>query len=257
MSIDLNTPPATSITIQPHARTESKPYEYKTGKKVAATEAEFLGHEGGFNFSDLLDVINPLQHIPIISTIYRAATGDEISAGAKMLGGGLLGGITGLLASAVDEIVKAETGSATGEKIYAALVGDVQSKTAETLDTAEQIVQARESEAAAMGSSLAAAALSESATASRELLVSARAANAAILPQADAAQSLATPMKQAASKYRDAQILAQLQKITLNATQGPEESARSKERRREELAADENSAWGASDPQYRDWLSQL
>ena len=28
------------------------------------------------SFSDLLDIINPLQQLPIVSTIYRAITGD-------------------------------------------------------------------------------------------------------------------------------------------------------------------------------------
>jgi len=32
----------------------------------------------GMSFSDLLDIINPLQHIPIASTICRAITGDRI-----------------------------------------------------------------------------------------------------------------------------------------------------------------------------------
>ncbi|MGB6086494.1 MAG: hypothetical protein WBF74_07845, partial [Parvibaculum sp.] len=33
---------------------------------------------GEFGFSDFLDVINPLQHIPIVSSIYRELTGDEL-----------------------------------------------------------------------------------------------------------------------------------------------------------------------------------
>ena len=48
------------------------------------------------SFSDLLDIINPLQHIPIVSTIYRAITGDRIGLGARLLGGGLFGGPIGL-----------------------------------------------------------------------------------------------------------------------------------------------------------------
>ena len=48
---------------------------------------DFFG-EDGFNFFDLLDIINPLQHIPILSGLYRKITGDEISPGARMMGGG-------------------------------------------------------------------------------------------------------------------------------------------------------------------------
>lgn len=43
--------------------------------------------DDGLNFWDFLDIINPLQHIPVISTIYRQITGDEIGAAAKVIGG--------------------------------------------------------------------------------------------------------------------------------------------------------------------------
>jgi hypothetical protein len=39
----------------------------------------FFG-EDGFGFDDFLDIINPLQHLPPISLVYRELTGDEISA---------------------------------------------------------------------------------------------------------------------------------------------------------------------------------
>ena len=64
----------------------------------------------GFSFSDLLDIINPLQHIPFISTIYREVTGDEIAAAPKVIGGALFGGPLGLIAALGDTIVEAETG---------------------------------------------------------------------------------------------------------------------------------------------------
>jgi hypothetical protein len=51
----------------------------------------------GLGFDDFLDVINPLQHLPIVGTIYRAITGDEISAPAKIAGDTLFGGIYGFL----------------------------------------------------------------------------------------------------------------------------------------------------------------
>ena len=47
--------------------------------------------DGGFDFFDFLDIINPLQHIPIVSTIYRAVTGDEIGPVARLIGGGVYG----------------------------------------------------------------------------------------------------------------------------------------------------------------------
>jgi hypothetical protein len=37
-------------------------------------------------FGEMLDVLNPLHHVPGVSQIYRAATDDKISDGAKFLG---------------------------------------------------------------------------------------------------------------------------------------------------------------------------
>lgn len=53
-----------------------------------------------FGVSDLIDMINPLQHIPIVSQIYRSVTGDTIGAVAEIVGGGLFGGPVGVVASA-------------------------------------------------------------------------------------------------------------------------------------------------------------
>ncbi len=39
-----------------------------------------------YTFDDFIDVINPLQHLPIVSTLYRALTGDEISPQARAVG---------------------------------------------------------------------------------------------------------------------------------------------------------------------------
>ncbi|MGE3769811.1 MAG: hypothetical protein AB7G06_02540 [Bdellovibrionales bacterium] len=51
------------------------------------------------SFEDIIDIINPLQHIPVISSIYRAVTGDEASVGAQVAGGALYGGPIGMLFS--------------------------------------------------------------------------------------------------------------------------------------------------------------
>lgn len=61
-------------------------------------------------FEDLLDVINPLQHLPVVSTIYRALSGDEISTGARFAGGLLYGGPIGVLATGLTALVEEATG---------------------------------------------------------------------------------------------------------------------------------------------------
>ncbi len=89
-----------------------------TGKPVAS-----LWGEDGFTFGDLLDIVNPLQHIPGISQLYRELTGDEIAYGPRVMGGALFGGVIGLIASLVNVIVDDETGKDIGEHAVAMLFG--------------------------------------------------------------------------------------------------------------------------------------
>ena len=59
------------------------------------------------SFGELLDVVNPLHHIPIVGSVYRTMTGDEISSVARIAGGGLYGGgvgvATALASAAIEE----------------------------------------------------------------------------------------------------------------------------------------------------------
>jgi len=65
--------------------------------------------DDGFGFDDFLDIINPLQHVPLIGTAYRALTGDKIETPAKLAGGALFGGLFGFLgavgSTAYEEVV--------------------------------------------------------------------------------------------------------------------------------------------------------
>ena len=49
----------------------------------------------GFNFKDVLDLINPLHHIPLVGTVYRSITNDKIAPAIKLAGGALFGGAAG------------------------------------------------------------------------------------------------------------------------------------------------------------------
>lgn len=71
------------------------------------------------SFWDVLDVINPLQHIPIVNDIYQQLTGDKIGVGARLMGGTLFGGPIGLIASALDCMVEESTGKDTGGHMLA------------------------------------------------------------------------------------------------------------------------------------------
>ncbi len=76
-----------------------------------------------FSFYDFLDVINPLQNIPIIGNIYREITGDTIKPAAQVAGGGLFGGVVGLVLALAGQAVKDATGSTPEETLIAAVTG--------------------------------------------------------------------------------------------------------------------------------------
>lgn len=110
---------------------------HKVGTQFAAR-----GHSGGnrvfdtgpgadsatvaadFGFADLLDVINPLQHVPLLASIYREVTGDQISAPARMLGDVLYGGPVGLAFGAIDMLFAEIAGQTPSDALVAALFGD-------------------------------------------------------------------------------------------------------------------------------------
>ncbi|MGF7176033.1 hypothetical protein [Azospirillum doebereinerae] len=80
--------------------------------KVAAKAepAETLADRMSVGFEDLLDVVNPLQQLPVVSSVYREATGDSISIPARLAGGFLFGGPAGLIGSAAMALFEEVTG---------------------------------------------------------------------------------------------------------------------------------------------------
>lgn len=76
------------------------------------------------SFGDIIDMVNPLHHIPIVSSFYSDATGDTISPVAKMVGGGLLGGVFGLVTSAINVIFEEATGESLIGNVANAILGD-------------------------------------------------------------------------------------------------------------------------------------
>ena len=73
----------------------------------------------GFTFGDLVDMLNPLHHIPIIGTIYRKITGDEIAPPARIAGGTLFAGPIGAAMAVVSMVVERTSGIAPAEQALA------------------------------------------------------------------------------------------------------------------------------------------
>ena len=98
-----------------------------------------LGHislfgEDGFEFSDLIDVVNPLQHLPFVSTMYRENTGDELGAVPRVAGATLFFGPIGLVTSLANVFIEGSTGKDMGEHVADWVLPDDGS---EELQTAE------------------------------------------------------------------------------------------------------------------------
>jgi hypothetical protein len=83
-----------------------------------------LWSHGSFSFKDLLDIVNPLQHIPVVGSIYRYLTGDEPSGGARIVGDSIYGGPIGFGVSVVSTAFLTDSkGEDVGEQLLANVFG--------------------------------------------------------------------------------------------------------------------------------------
>jgi hypothetical protein len=80
----------------------------QTGSVSANAKDPAQPHESFFHH--LLDVVNPLQHLPIIGTIYRAITGEHLDPIEKIAGDTLYGGLWGAVSSIADVAFEGLTG---------------------------------------------------------------------------------------------------------------------------------------------------
>lgn len=88
-----------------------------------ATPAETTDSEP-FGFFDLIDMVNPLQHIPVVSSLYRSITGDEIKPVARIIGGTVFGGPAGGAMSLANVIIEEETGKDITGNMIAMVQGE-------------------------------------------------------------------------------------------------------------------------------------
>ncbi len=108
--------PAVNPALRNSATTEATEEMVVTAKKPAS--------EGGLSFWDFLDLINPLQHIPVVNTIYRDLTGDTIKTPIQLIGSTIVGGPIGFATAMVDSIIEEATGTDMGGHAMALLKGE-------------------------------------------------------------------------------------------------------------------------------------
>jgi len=117
-----------SFSLTPHAAVNAA---------VAPAAQPAAKHD--FSFHDFLDIINPLQHLPVVGTIYRAITGDQIKTPEKIAGDAIYGGALGALSSVADAIYQQSTGRSFGDTILGWFTGHHAAAVAQNTDSAAPV----------------------------------------------------------------------------------------------------------------------
>jgi len=74
--------------------------------------------EDGLDYNDAFDIVNILQHIPVVSAFYQDVTEQEdISMISKLAGGYLYGGPSGLAYSALNLAIESYSGTSISEAV--------------------------------------------------------------------------------------------------------------------------------------------
>lgn len=91
-------------------------------EKSAAKKSEegfSLFGKDGPSFGDIVDIINPFQHIPLLSNIYRDMLGDTISPAARIAGSALFFGPIGAAFAVANIALQGATGKDAGDHMVA------------------------------------------------------------------------------------------------------------------------------------------
>jgi hypothetical protein len=81
----------------------------------------FLGPDRQFGWDDFADIINPLQHVPLVNVAYRALSGDKIYGAARLFDAGF-GPIAGM-STVADLAITSTTGAGMEDHAVAAIFG--------------------------------------------------------------------------------------------------------------------------------------
>ncbi len=114
---------ANNITAEP-AIPARELYARQLNGNEGAESAQPVQGTQDFSLSDVIDIINPLQHIPVLGSIYRAVTGDELSGAARVIGGIAFGGPMGALIATSNAIYAQEHGGKDFGENMIAQIGD-------------------------------------------------------------------------------------------------------------------------------------
>ena len=89
-----------------------------------------------FSFDDVLSSLNPMHHIPVVSTIYQAVSGDRIGTGPRMMGAVLLGGPVGLIIAGISAFIEEMSGGTVADHavaLFEEITGDGDAEPADVI----------------------------------------------------------------------------------------------------------------------------
>ena len=99
----------------------TQPSEHLVPEQTTLDDS-FWGKDG-FTFGDIVDMFNPLHHLPVVSNFYHETTQDDVCEGAKIIGGalfgGLIGGVAGIFGSMANSAIRHETSQDVSEHLIA------------------------------------------------------------------------------------------------------------------------------------------
>ncbi len=95
--------------LNPQARASSGDVSGMGYQNSAAHKTQRSSDES-FGFGDILDMVNPLHHIPVVGHIYRNISGDQIKPVGYVVGGALYGGALGAAGGLINLVIQEETG---------------------------------------------------------------------------------------------------------------------------------------------------
>jgi len=96
------------MAIDPTAATAVETRFWRSGNDEVGSFEDVKPVEGGFSFDDLVDFINPLHHIPVVSEIYREMTGDTIRPHVQAAASAVFGPVS-LVSGVAKAMISAET----------------------------------------------------------------------------------------------------------------------------------------------------
>lgn len=133
-----------------HSKTQESAPNFQAALQYAeegsAQSNTDLVEDDSFGFGDLVDIVNPLHHIPLVNTLYQNISGDTIKPSGQIIGGALFGGFAGAAAGIANVIIEEETGKSVAGNVVALVTkGEMPSATRphaapeEMLNTAAQL----------------------------------------------------------------------------------------------------------------------